>query len=87
MGQIALTNTVSPVTSIVFPRAKNQLNCPGADKVRHGDQFKDRQGVGPRKSTDTPRPRRRGDRVRRREFLAWLGGTAAWRKPLTAEPD
>jgi hypothetical protein len=52
MGQIALTNTVSPVTSIVFSKAKNQLNCPGADKVRHGDQFKDRQGVAPRKSPD-----------------------------------
>src|SRR5262249_37607691 len=35
-----------------------------------------------RSSPDVARPRRRGDRVRRREFIAAVGGAAAW--PLVA---
>jgi putative tryptophan/tyrosine transport system substrate-binding protein len=54
-----------------------------ADQVRSRRQSQDRQAARPRNPRVLPRPCRRGDRVRRRAFLAALAASAAW--PLHAQ--
>ena len=44
-------------------------SCGTADQVRAGHQCEDRQFARPHSAADAARPRRRGDRMRRREFV------------------
>ena len=59
-------------------RGEKPADLPGstADQVRAGRQPRDRQSAWPRNPPNPSSPRRRGDRMKRREFIALFGGAA-----------
>jgi putative ABC transport system substrate-binding protein len=69
----------APYVDRILRGAKpSELPVPVSDQVRNGHQPQDRQGARSYHPAAGPRPRRRGDRMKRREFIAGLGGAAVW---------
>src|SRR5262249_15486107 len=67
-----------PATSIASSRARSLLTCRCRhSEVRTRHQPEDCEGAGHRRALDLARPRRRGDRVKRREVITLLGCSAA----------
>src|SRR3974390_909792 len=52
--------------------------CPRADQVRAAHQSQDREGTRAHRAAVAACQRRRGDRMRRRQFIALIGAASTW---------
>src|SRR5262249_31001082 len=66
-------------------RTAGRPASPTSDQGRAGDQPRHREDAGCRGAGDVARPRRRGDRMNRRAFIAGLAGAVGSPIPLRAQ--
>src|SRR5262249_14711597 len=70
-------------------QGRGSSNSPGrtADHLRAGGQSQDRESARSHHSPDARRPRRRGDRMNRRELIILLGGAVfVWPRLAHTQP-
>src|SRR5262249_52997737 len=83
------SSDLSPAGRADRPGPQGRVACGAAgiagDKARAGDQLEDREGAWPHRATLTDRPSRRGDRMKRREFIALVGSAVACPRAAPAQ--